>query len=240
MNIALIGYGKMGKEIEKIALERGHSISLKVTRANADYTAKDLSDTDVAIEFSVPQAAKSNILKCFEANVPVAIGTTAWYDDFDTVKEVCLTTNQTMLYASNFSLGVNIFFNINEKIAQIMNQHNAYKVDMEEIHHTQKLDAPSGTAITTAEKILSNIDRLSEWKLEGTESETTEKQLEIKALREPDVPGTHTVRYESDIDILEFKHEAKNRKGFALGSVLAAEFIVDKKGIFTMNDLLGL
>lgn len=237
MKIALIGYGKMGKEIEKVALERGHSISLKVTRENSDYTPEDLSNSDVAIEFSVPAAAKTNIQKCFAANVPVVVGTTAWYDRFEELVNQCKTENKALFYASNFSLGVNLFWKLTEQLGQLMNAHKEYQPNIHEIHHTEKLDAPSGTAITTAEKLLASHLQFKNWYLNEGEEQTD--KLAITADRLPGVPGTHTVTFQSDIDRIDLTHEAKNRKGFALGSVLAAEFLVDKKGVYSMNDLLG-
>lgn len=236
MKVAILGYGKMGKVIESILLERGHEISLKINRSNADFDLKELTESDVAIEFSIPGAATQNIRKCFQANVPVVVGTTAWYDDFNVITEECKAQNQTLFYASNFSLGVNIFFEINRKLAAMMNQFEDYNVDIDEIHHTQKLDAPSGTAITTAEVILKELDRKKNWKLN---TEETLSDIKITAQRIPDVPGTHTVKYESEIDVISFEHRAKSRKGFALGSVLAAEFVIGKKGIFGMKDLLN-
>ncbi len=239
MRIALIGYGKMGREIEKIALERGHSISFKVTRENANYSPSDLTSSDIAIEFSVPEAAKRNIQKCFEANLPVVVGTTAWYDDFDAVVETCTSKQQSLFYASNFSLGVNLFWKLTETMATLIEGHPEYSPRINEIHHTEKLDTPSGTAITTAEKLIGAQQKVTDWKL-VKEKEMSQEYLPITAERLPNVPGTHTVTYESEIDKIELTHEAKSRKGFALGSVLAAEFLVDQKGVFTMNDLLGL
>ncbi|MCB0482587.1 MAG: 4-hydroxy-tetrahydrodipicolinate reductase [Flavobacteriales bacterium] len=236
MRVALIGYGKMGKVIESILLERGHQVTLKITRENSNYTSEELKSSDVAIEFSVPEAAAGNIRKCFEAHVPVVVGTTAWYAHFDDLTKECKRKNGALFYASNFSLGVNIFFEVNKKLAAIMNQFPGYNVDIDEIHHTQKLDAPSGTAITTAEVILKELDRKNNWSLN---SENSPSDLKITAQRIPDVPGTHIVKYESDIDVLTFEHQAKSRKGFALGAVLAAEFLHGKKGVFGMNDLLN-
>lgn len=239
MKIALIGYGKMGKEIEKIALERGHSISLKITSKNANYSINDLKDSDVAIEFSTPEGAKENIYKCFAAKIPVIVGTTAWYKDFDEIVGTCKSQDGTLFYASNFSLGVNLFWKMTENLAMLMNEHKDYRGSINEIHHTEKLDAPSGTAITTAEKLIGNSDNYTNWFL--SENAISEgNKLAITAERIPNVPGTHTVTYESDIDKIELTHEAKSRKGFALGSVLAAEFSLNKKGVFTMSDLLGL
>lgn len=235
MNIAIIGYGKMGKEIEKIALERGHQISARITSSQSDFGKKELGNSDVAIEFTKPESAVRNITVCSENQIPVVVGTTGWYNQFETIRENIVQNNSALFYATNFSMGVNIFWKATEYLSQIMNSYPAYNVEMEEIHHTEKLDAPSGTAITTAEKIISNLDRKSNWILD---QENDENQLKIVAKREPNVPGTHEVFYNSDIDSISLKHTAHNRKGFALGSVLAAEFLADKKGVFTMNDLL--
>lgn len=237
MRIALIGYGKMGKEIEKIALERGHSISLKVTSENRDYKPEDLKETDVAIEFSVPGAAYSNISKCLEAGVPVAVGTTGWYDKLEELTDYCNNNKGAILHATNFSIGVNIFFELNKKLAELMNPHKDYEPNITEIHHVQKLDAPSGTAITLAEGLLTNFNDKNQWVNEPSNNKT---DLEIVSLREPEVPGTHTIKYENEIDKIEITHTAHNRKGFALGSVLAAEWLIDKNGVFTMQDMLNL
>ena len=237
MRIALIGYGKMGKEIEKIALERGHSISLKVTSENRDYKPEDLKETDVAIEFSVPGAAYSNISKCLEAGVPVAVGTTGWYDKLEELTDYCNNNKGAILHATNFSIGVNIFFELNKKLAELMNPHKDYEPNITEIHHVQKLDAPSGTAITLAEGLLTNFNDKNHWVNEPSNNKT---DLEIVSLREPEVPGTHTIKYENEIDKIEITHTAHNRKGFALGSVLAAEWLTDKNGVFTMQDMLNL
>jgi len=235
MKIAIIGYGKMGKEIEKIALERGHFISAKITSSQSEFGQHELADSDVAIEFTKPESAVRNIKVCSENHLPVVVGTTGWYDQFEAIQENIAVNKSALFYATNFSMGVNIFWKANEYLAKIMNSYPAYNVEMEEIHHTQKLDAPSGTAITTAEKIVSNLDRKNTWKLDN---ENDKNELKIIAKREPNVPGTHEVFYNSDIDSISIKHTAHNRKGFALGSVLAAEFLANKKGIFTMNDLL--
>ena len=237
MRIALLGYGKMGKEIEKIALTKGHEISLKVTSENRDFTVKDLADSDVAIEFSRPESVVANIYKCFEANVPVVVGTTAWEDKLEEVSAACETQKQSLLHASNFSIGVNIFFALNQKLAQIMNAYPTYDVSLEEIHHTAKLDSPSGTAITTANGILAKLDRKSQW-LEGTSTDPSTIQIDAKRIE--NVPGTHTVKFNSDIDSITMTHTAHNRRGFASGAVLAAEWIIGKSGVFTMNDLLNL
>jgi len=240
MNIALIGYGKMGKIIEQIALERGHSISFVVTSANKDFKSEELKNSDVAIEFTRPEFAVKNMHRCFEAKVPVVVGTTGWYDKFDAVKKCCTEHNGTLFHATNFSLGVNIFYEINKQLAALMSPQTDYKAKVEETHHTEKLDAPSGTAISIVEGIIANHQAYNSWKLaeENFELSTLNFQLPVIAHRLPNVPGTHTVTYESGIDKIEITHEAKNRKGFALGAVLAAEFVHNKKGIFTMKDLL--
>lgn len=236
MNIAIIGYGKMGKVIERIATERGHHITVKITSQNADFSPEDLKDVDVAIEFSIPSAAINNIQKCFEAQVPVVVGTTGWMDHLEDVSEKCAQQNGGLFYASNFSIGVNIFFKINQQLAKLMNPHKDYEISMEEIHHTQKLDSPSGTALSIANQILDEMDRKSSW----VEAETANSdQIAIHAKRIADTPGTHSVTYENHIDKIEILHEAKGREGFASGAVLAAEFMAGKNGIYTMNDLLA-
>ncbi|HEY4788839.1 MAG TPA: 4-hydroxy-tetrahydrodipicolinate reductase [Bacteroidales bacterium] len=236
MNIALIGYGKMGKEIEQIALERHHTISLIIDINNAqDLTADNLKKVDVAIEFSRPETAVNNIRSCFSAGIPVVCGTTGWLDHFDTVKKECNAGNNAFFYASNYSLGVNIFFKINQFLAKIMNNFPQYEVEMEEVHHTQKLDAPSGTAITLVKDIIKEINRKDHWQLDGQDNSSA---IKITAVRRDPVPGIHTVKYDSQVDYIEMTHSAKSRKGFALGAVLAAEFIKGKKGVFSMDDLL--
>lgn len=237
MKIALIGYGKMGKEIESIALGKGHEISFKVTSANAGFSAADLKDSDVAIEFSKPDVVISNIEKCFDANIPIVVGTTGWYDDFTRIREICFVRKQSLLYATNFSVGVNIFFELNKRLAEMMNKHWDYEVEVEETHHTQKLDAPSGTAITIAEGIVENLERKETW-IKGTDEDPA--HVNIISHRIDNIPGTHVVRYQSAIDDIEISHVAHNRKGFASGAVLAAEWLVGKKGIFTMRDVLDL
>ncbi|MDR2962280.1 MAG: 4-hydroxy-tetrahydrodipicolinate reductase [Bacteroidales bacterium] len=240
MNIALIGYGKMGKEIEKIALERGHTIALVIDIANAaDLTAENLrtKKVDVAIEFTTPATAFGNYVVCFDANVPVVSGTTGWLEKFAEVKHWCDTQNKGFFYASNFSLGVNIFFAVNKRLAELMNAYPDYDVAIEEIHHTQKLDAPSGTAITLAQDIVAAIDRKKSWQLNDF---TSTEELQITAKRLGKVPGTHTITYDSEVDSIEISHCAKSRKGFALGVVIAAEFMNKKTGLYGMNDLLGL
>lgn len=236
MNIALLGYGRMGKEIEQVALERGHSIVLKTKDSN--YMDDELAMADVAIEFTRPESAVENIYRCFDNDVPVVVGTTGWYDEFEAVRDQCIQQNQALFHATNFSLGVNIFFEVNRQLAKLMNPHNSYDVSVEEIHHVHKLDSPSGTAITITDGIVDELDRKSHW-VEGKKPENSEG-IEIIAKRENEVPGTHIVHYQSDIDHIEIKHEAHNRKGFALGSVLAAEWVQGRGGVFTMKDLLNL
>ncbi len=233
MKIALLGYGKMGKEIEKVALQRGHSIVIK---ADID-SIYDIKVADVAIDFSVPSAAYNNISKCLEKNVPVISGTTGWLDYYDKAVKLCQEKKGAFIYASNFSLGVNIFFELNKTLAKLMDQLKQYKVSIEEIHHTQKLDAPSGTAITLAKGIIENSD-YKNWKLANENPALSE--LPITAKRIENVPGTHTVSYESEVDTIEIKHTAHSRQGFALGAVIAAEWLLGKTGIFTMNDVLNI
>ncbi|MFT7332673.1 MAG: 4-hydroxy-tetrahydrodipicolinate reductase [Sphingobacteriales bacterium] len=243
MKIALIGYGKMGKEIEKIALERNHDIGLKITANNLeDFTVENLKKCDVAIDFSLPTSAVSNIQACFNAGTPVVVGTTGWYDSFEKISSLCADKKGGLFYATNFSVGVNLFFKMNAIVAKMMNNHREYDVKMEEIHHLQKLDHPSGTGITLAEKIIEQHDSKAEWigSLEEEKITPLSNQLHIKALREHNVPGTHSVSYTSEIDTITLTHEAHSRKGFAMGAVLAAEFMPHKNGIFNMNDLLNL
>lgn len=235
MNIVIIGYGKMGKVIEQLAIERGHTISAKITSKEAEYSPEILKNSDVAIEFSVPTAAISNINKCFTANVPVVVGTTGWMGDLETISNTCKEKNGGLFYASNFSVGVNIFFKVNQLLAKLMNSQPSYEISMEEIHHTQKLDSPSGTALTIANQILENVERKNSWVESSTPSST---EIGITAKRIADTPGTHVVTYENAIDKIEISHEAKGRKGFALGAILAAEFMAGKTGIYTMEDLL--
>ncbi|SFD69921.1 4-hydroxy-tetrahydrodipicolinate reductase [Flavobacterium phragmitis] len=232
MKIALLGYGKMGKVIERIALERGHEIVLKKDEFN---TYDGLSTADVAIDFSVPSAAVSNISAAFNANVPVVSGTTGWLEHYDEMIALCNEKKGGFISSSNFSLGVNIFFELNEYLAKIMRQFDSYKVSMEEIHHIHKLDAPSGTAISLAQGVIENSN-YAEWTLE----EAKNNQIHIEAKRIGEVPGTHTVNYDSPIDSIEIKHTAHNREGFALGAVIAAEWLAGKQGIFSMKDVLNL
>jgi 4-hydroxy-tetrahydrodipicolinate reductase len=232
MKIALLGYGKMGKVIEKIAIERGHTISLKI----GSETGKiDFSDTNIAIDFSTPESAFNNLKQCFENKIPVISGTTGWLDKYNEATKLCKVNKGAFIYSSNFSLGVNLFFNLNEKLAKLMKPYKDYKASIQEIHHTQKLDAPSGTAITLAEEIIENND-FKEWTL----SKNKFNKIHIEAIRQPNVPGTHSVSYKSNIDDIEIKHTAHNRNGFALGAVIAAEWLIGKEGIFTMKDVLNL
>jgi 4-hydroxy-tetrahydrodipicolinate reductase len=234
MKIALLGYGKMGKTIEEIAKKRGHKVVLKISDdiEHHDFSEKDI---DVAIDFSVPKAAFKNITTCFKNNIPVVSGTTGWLDDYEKARGICKKENSAFIYASNFSLGVNVFFELNQKLAGMMQGLEDYSVNIEEVHHLQKLDAPSGTAITLAQQILAENSKLKGWQLEDAD----EDEIPIHAKREENVPGTHTVTYESDIDKIEIKHTAKSRQGFALGAVVAAEYLKDKTGIFTMKDVLS-
>lgn len=237
MKIALIGYGKMGKEIEQIALKRGHTIVSIIDENNlSEFDSPVFRDADVAIEFTTPASAINNFRKCFDAGVPVVAGTTGWLEHMPEIKEACEKGGQTFFYASNYSIGVNIFFVVNKFLAKIMNNYPDYSVKMEEIHHIHKLDAPSGTAITLAEGIIENLDRKTDWYLNA---ETKSSDIEIDSIREGEVPGIHEVFYESEADIISIKHDAKNRKGFALGAVLAAEFTCGKKGFLTMDDMFN-
>lgn len=242
MKIAILGYGKMGRIIEQFAFERGHEVVLKVNVDNTDdLTVANLRLADVAIDFSTPDSVLSNIELCFKANVPVVVGTTGWYAKLQEVKDKCVAGNNTLLYASNFSVGVNVFFFVNKVLAKIMNRYPQYEVQVEEIHHTEKLDSPSGTAMTIAEGILAELDRKSEWvnELIDSNDEVIPKpdQLLIESLRIEDVPGTHTVIYSSEVDNIEFKHKAHSRAGFALGAVIAAEWLEDKTGFFNITDM---
>ncbi len=237
MNIALIGYGKMGKTIEQIATERGHNIVLKISSANqADLTAENLKKADAVIEMTQPEAAKSNVLLCLQAGVPVTSGTTGWNYDIPQAEQAAKDNNTAFLYASNYSVGVNIFFEVNKLLAKLMAQQPSYDVHMKEVHHTQKKDSPSGTALTLARQVMEQVTRKTQW----SEEEQGENILHITALREEGVPGTHTVTYTSAIDDIEITHTAHNRNGFALGAVLAAEFIAGKQGVFSMKDVLGI
>lgn len=238
MKIALIGYGKMGKAIEAIALQKGHTIGLKIDADNQDaLTKENLQQQDVAIEFTNPNSAVKNIMACIDAGIPIVSGSTGWLDKWEKVKNYCTEKNGTLLYASNFSIGVNLFFEINKRLASLMAQHNEYDVTVEEIHHTEKKDAPSGTAITIAEQILSHNLHKTSW---VNETATNADQLSIISKRIDPAPGTHHVKYSSPIDDIEIIHTAHNRSGFAMGAVMAATYIKDKKGIFTMQDVLDI
>ncbi len=237
MKIALIGYGKMGHEIEKIALERGHEIvcTIDMNEDNKFETA-EFKSADVAIEFTSPESAFNNYKRAFAADVAVVSGTTGWLEHLDEIKKECSENGKTFFYASNFSLGVNLFFALNKKLAKMMNQYDNYDVRMEETHHIHKLDAPSGTAITLAEGVIENIDRKDKWALDKAKDTA---DLQITSLRDGEVPGIHTVIYDSEEDSITITHDAKSRKGFALGAVVAAEFTNGKKGFLGMQDLLG-
>lgn len=241
MKIAMIGYGKMGRTIERLANAQGHQVVLKINADNInDFTTENLQKADVAIEFSQPDAAYQNIMTCLKAGLPVVSGTTAWLDQYPAVKEWCLANNGTFFYASNFSIGVNIFFELNKYLAKMMRAHQNYQVAMEEIHHTQKLDAPSGTAVTLAEDILERIDSLEHYQLQEEKTLLKDNCIPITAKRIGDTPGTHVVQYHSTIDALEIKHTANGREGFASGAIMAAHWLIGKKGVFGMNDLLQL
>lgn len=232
MNIALFGYGKMGKMIEQIALGRNHTIVAKI---DLGISKVDFSNIDVAIDFSMPNAAFNNVKSCLENNVPIVSGTTGWLDDYDSAVALCNEKKGAFIYASNFSLGVNIFFELNEYLAKMMKNLDQYNISMEEIHHTQKLDAPSGTAISLAEGVIAHTNYKS-WRLENA----SEDEVPITSKRIADVPGTHTISYDSKVDALEIKHTAHNREGFALGAIIAAEWIKGRTGVFTMKDVLNL
>lgn len=240
MKIALIGYGKMGHEIEKILVSRGHTLPLIIDQDNTDQlTAENLNQCDVAIEFTTPATAFDNIVTCLKAGIPTVCGTTAWLDRLPEVTDLCQQTSGAFFYASNYSIGVNIFFAINRQLARMMNQFPEYDVTLNEVHHVQKKDAPSGTAVTLAEDILAGIDRKTSWHLGTT---TDRDKLEVTAQRRAMVPGIHTIVWESNADTITIDHNAKNRSGFAMGAVLAAEYLADKRGtgkVYGMKDLLG-
>lgn len=236
MKIALIGYGKMGHEVETVALNRNHQVILKIDKDNEnDLTPHNLKKIDVAIEFSTPTTAYRNVRKCLESNIPVVVGTTGWLDKLDDAKLVADNFNTALFHASNYSIGVNMFFRLNKVLADYINTVKGYSLSITETHHTQKLDAPSGTAITLAQLIAESVNELNGWTLLPNKSNG---KIPIEAIREGDVPGTHTVTFNSEQDEILLTHRAKSRKGFAVGAVLAAEFIVGKKGFFTMEDLL--
>lgn len=238
MKIAIIGYGKMGKTIEQIALERGHSLPIKANRKEIDKLERDdLAACDVAIEFSRPEAAVNNIRKCIEAKLPVIVGTTGWYKDYYIICNEVEQANSALLAATNFSVGVNLFFELNRRLARLMGTQKSYKASMTEIHHLQKLDSPSGTAISLAEDLISEHPAYQKW----VNKESNDKGvLSIISDREAEVPGTHIVNYSSNIDEIEIKHLARSRKGFGLGAVLAAEFLAGKSGIYQMKDVLKI
>ncbi|MDO6760421.1 4-hydroxy-tetrahydrodipicolinate reductase [Tamlana sp. 2_MG-2023] len=233
MKIALLGYGKMGKTIEQIAIKRGHEVVLTIDKNDTDY---DITKADVAIDFSIPNVAFNNISNCLNNNVPVISGTTGWLDRYDEAVALCKEKNGAFIYASNYSLGVNIFFELNKTLAKMMSTLKQYNISMEEIHHTQKLDAPSGTAISLAKDVIANNSNYTNWKLD----EGDETTIPIVAKRIEEVPGTHTVTYNSEVDTINIEHIAHTRQGFALGAVVAAEWIVGKSGVFTMNDVLNI
>jgi len=236
MKIAIIGYGKMGKTIERLALADGHEIVLKINLENkADFTSETIKKADVAIEFSQPESAFENITKCLKAGVPVVSGTTGWLEQLAEAEAICEANDTAFLYASNFSIGVNVFFEVNRFLAKMMNKQPQYEPTLNEIHHTQKLDAPSGTGITLAEGVLAEIERKTNWVNRNTEIET---ELALTSERIDPAPGTHEIVYKSEIDTIEIKHTAHSREGFASGSILAASWLIGKKGIFTMKEML--
>lgn len=240
MRIGLIGYGKMGKAIEMIALERGHTIPWKVSSDNI-LENQDFSMVDCVIEFTQPHATLDHIRKSLRENTPIVVGTTGWNSSLKEISDLCQNLDGALLHSSNFSIGVNIFFQLNEKLAELMENHSDYKASIEEIHHTEKLDSPSGTAISLANGILEHNENYLSWVCgENEPPHVNEKQLGVTAYRLPNVPGTHTIEYKSEIDTIKIIHEAYNRKGFALGAVLASEWLFDKHGVFTMKDVLGI
>ncbi len=231
MKIALLGYGKMGKEIEKISIERGHSISVIIDKED---DVKSLIDSDVAINFSTPSSAVSNIKLALDSSVPIISGTTGWLDNYNEIVEYSKNTETSFMYSSNYSLGVNLFFELNKKLTSLLNKHDQYKIALQEIHHTEKIDKPSGTALTLAEDIIKGTD-YKDWSFKNN----TNKTIKMESVRENNVPGTHKVKYDSEIDSIEITHTAHSRKGFALGAVVAAEWIIDKKGVFNMTDMIN-
>lgn len=238
MNIALIGYGKMGHEIESILISRRHNLKLIIDIHNRhEFTVQNLQKCDVAIEFTTPASVLGNIDMCFQAGIPVVAGTTGWHDHLPEVSQKCIETGNTLFHASNYSIGVNLMFAVNEYLAKLMNRFPEYDVSMTETHHTRKLDAPSGTAVSLAQQIINNLERKTGWVLGETENG---HEIPVRAIREGDVTGTHEVTWDSEVDYLQLKHFARSRKGFATGAVLAAEFLPGKKGVFTMRDLLGV
>lgn len=236
MKIALLGYGKMGQEIERLVEKRNHEIVLVIDSVE-DWQKEGhrLREAEVAIEFSMPQFVVANIHHCFNAGIPVVVGTTGWLENLEEIKKICVEQNQSLFYASNYSIGVNLFFDLNRFLARLMSKYHEYEISIEETHHIHKQDIPSGTAITIANDIIQNIGRKDKWVREPSEKPD---EVEIKSFRSENVPGTHVVKYESDIDSIQIIHTAKNRRGFALGAIMAAEFLKDKKGYFEMKDLL--
>lgn len=232
MKIALLGYGKMGKEIEKLSKKRGHEI---VAIIDKNFSKGEISNADVSINFSTPKAAKENILNSLKLNIPVVSGTTGWLEDINTITNFCKKNNGAFLYSSNFSIGVNIFFKMSDILSKLMNEYNDYKASIEETHHTKKIDSPSGTAITLAEKIINNSNYKS-WTLK----ENKQDELPIKVNRIGDVKGNHIIKYNSSIDTIKIEHDAKSREGFALGSIIASEWIIGKTGVFSFNDVLKI
>lgn len=231
MKIALLGYGKMGKEIEKISIERGHSISVIIDKED---DVKSLIDSDVAINFSTPSSAVSNIKLALDSSIPVISGTTGWLENYNEIVEYSKNTETSFMYDSNYSLGVNLFFELNKKLTSLLNKHDQYKIALQEIHHKEKIDKPSGTALTLAEDIIKGTD-YKDWSFKNN----TNKTIKMESVRENNVPGTHKVKYDSEIDSIEITHTAHSRKGFALGAVVAAEWIIDKKGVFNMTDMIN-
>ena len=229
MKIGIIGYGKMGKAIEKVAIDRGHLISFKTNNCDLNL----INDVDVTIEFSTPESAFTNIKNCIDTNVPVVSGTTGWLEDLDDIKKLCDKKNGSFLYASNFSLGANLFFELNKKLAHLMSDKNQYRTSIDETHHIHKVDKPSGTAITLADDIISN-SRYKNWELDSNSKD----KININSTRKKEVSGVHKVVYSSENDIISIKHEALNRNGFALGAVISAEWLVNKKGCFSISDML--
>ena len=231
MKIALLGYGKMGKEIEKISIERGHSISVIIDKED---DVKSLIGSDVAINFSTPSSAVSNIKLALDSSIPIISGTTGWLENYNEIVEYSKNTKTSFMYASNYSLGVNLFFELNKKLTSLLNKHDQYKIALQEIHHTEKIDKPSGTALTLAEDIIKGTD-YKDWSFKNN----TNKTIKMESVRENNVPGIHKVKYDSEIDSIEITHTAHSRKGFALGAVVAAEWIIDKKGVFNMTDMIN-
>ena len=236
MKVAILGYGKMGHIIEKTALARGHNIILKINQNNIDeLNIENLKKADVIIDFSTPESAKTNIILSIDANKPIVSGTTGWLNDLKEVKDYCNINNGTFLYSSNFSLGVNLFFELNKNLAKLMKKHQQYQINLTEIHHSEKLDTPSGTAISLAEQIISESNIKNKWTLN---TKNSDEELKINAQRKRNITGTHSVNYKSEIDSISITHEAHSRDGFALGAVIAAEWIISKKGVFCMHDVL--